>query len=94
VTAQVRIAGPDDAAALLRLKQGLDRETAFMLLGPDERDASAQDLADELSAMAGNSVVIVADSGGGQAGYVELTGGPFRLIDGEFVDELCMAVIL
>ena len=78
MTAQVRIAGPGDAAALLSLKQGLDRETAFMLLEPGERDASAQALADELSAMAGNSVVIVADSGGELAGYVELTGGSFR----------------
>ena len=32
----VRVAGPDDAAALLRLKQRLGRETAFMLLEPDE----------------------------------------------------------
>jgi RimJ/RimL family protein N-acetyltransferase len=76
----VRIAGPDDAAALLRLKQRLDRETAFMLLEPDERDPSVQALADELGAVArsGNSVVVVADSGAELAGYVELTGGPFR----------------
>jgi hypothetical protein len=62
----VRVAGPDDAAALLRLKQRLDQETAFMLLEPDERDTSVQALADELGAVArsGNSVVIVADSGG------------------------------
>jgi hypothetical protein len=46
--AKVRIAGPDDAEALLRLKQRLDRETAFMLLEPDERDTSVQTLADEL----------------------------------------------
>jgi acyl-coenzyme A synthetase/AMP-(fatty) acid ligase len=33
--AGIRIAGPGDAAALLRLKQCLDLETAFMLLEPD-----------------------------------------------------------
>jgi len=49
---KVRIAGPGDAAALLRLKQRLDQETAFMLLEPDERDTSANSLADELSAVA------------------------------------------
>jgi len=76
----VRIAGPDDAAALLGLKQRLDQETAFMLLEPGERDTSVQALADELGATArsGNSIVIVADSGEELAGYVELTGGPFR----------------
>jgi RimJ/RimL family protein N-acetyltransferase len=77
---QLRLAGPGDAAALLRLKQHLDRETAFMLLEPDERDPSVQALADELGAMArsGNSAVIVADSDGELVGYVELTGGSFR----------------
>ncbi len=77
---QIRTAGPGDAAALLALKQRLDRETAFMLLEPDERDTSVQALADELGAVArsGNSAVIVADSDGELAGYVELTGGSFR----------------
>lgn len=80
MTAPVRIAGPGDAAALLRLKQSLDTETSFMLLETDERETSVQDLASELGAAAqsGNSVVIVADSGGELAGYVELTGGSFR----------------
>jgi RimJ/RimL family protein N-acetyltransferase len=65
---------------LLRLKQRLDQETSFMLLEPGERDTSVQALADELGAVAQseNSVVIVAESGGGLAGYVELTGGTFR----------------
>jgi len=35
--ARIRIAGPGDPAALLRLKQRLDLQTAFMLLEPDER---------------------------------------------------------
>ncbi|HLK75767.1 MAG TPA: hypothetical protein VKU77_19215 [Streptosporangiaceae bacterium] len=102
MTAPVRIAGPGDAAALLRLKQSLDTETSFMLLETDERETSVQDLASELGAAAqsGNSVVIVADSGGELAGYVELGFGvegrraQCLLIGGEFVDELYMAVLL
>jgi RimJ/RimL family protein N-acetyltransferase len=77
---EVRIADPGDAAALLRLKQRLDQETAFMLLEPDERDPCVQALAEQLGAVerSGNSVVIVAGSSGELAGYVELTGGSFR----------------
>jgi len=48
--ARIRIAGPGDPAALLRLKQRLDLQTAFMLLEPDERDTSVQALADDLGA--------------------------------------------
>jgi RimJ/RimL family protein N-acetyltransferase len=78
--ARMRIAGPGDAAALLKLKQRLDRETSFMLLEADERDASVPAVADELAAVtrAGNSAVIVAESGDEMVGYVELTGGAFR----------------
>jgi len=36
----IRLAVPDDAAALLALQQRLDRQSAFMLLEPDERQAS------------------------------------------------------
>ena len=80
--AGIRIAGPGDAAALLRLKLRLDEETAFMLLEPGERDTSVQVLAEELDAVARseNSAVIVAESGDELAGYVELTGGAFRRI--------------
>jgi len=78
--ASIRIAGPGDAAALLRLKQRLDLQTSFMLLEPDERETAAQAVADELGAVArsGNSVVIVAESGDELVGYVELAGGAFR----------------
>jgi hypothetical protein len=40
----LRIAGPDDAMALMKLKQCLDEETSFMLLEPGERDTSVQAL--------------------------------------------------
>jgi hypothetical protein len=39
---RMRIAGTGDAAALLRLKHRLDRETSFMLLEAGERDTSVQ----------------------------------------------------
>jgi hypothetical protein len=39
--ARRRIAGPGDAAALLRLKQQLDQGTSFMLLEAGERETSA-----------------------------------------------------
>jgi RimJ/RimL family protein N-acetyltransferase len=76
---RLRIAGPGDAAALLRLKQRLDQETTFMLLEPDERHTSVPALANELevTARSGNSAVIVAESNGKLVGYVELTGGSF-----------------
>jgi RimJ/RimL family protein N-acetyltransferase len=78
--ARLRIAGPGDAAALLRLKQQLDRETSFMLLEPDERDASVPALARQLEdvARSGNSAVLLAELPDGLAGYLELTGGTFR----------------
>jgi hypothetical protein len=77
---EIRVAGPDDAAALLQLKQCLDLQTSFMLLEPDERETSVQALVDELGAVvrSGNSVVIVAESADELVGYVELAGGAFR----------------
>ena len=76
----LRIAGPDDAIELMKLKQRLDEETSFMLLEPDERDTSIQALARHLEevSQSGNSVVIVAGRRDDLAGYVELAGGRFR----------------
>jgi RimJ/RimL family protein N-acetyltransferase len=76
----LRIAGPDDAIALMKLKQRLDEETSFMLLEPDERDTSIQALARHLEELSRseNSVVIVAGRRDDLAGYVELAGGKFR----------------
>jgi RimJ/RimL family protein N-acetyltransferase len=76
----IRPAVPADAAALLELKQRLDRETSFMMYEAGEREASAQDLAADLDrvAQSANSVVLVADAGDHLAGYVELAGGSFR----------------
>ena len=76
----LRIAGPDDAIALMKLKQRLDEETSFMLLEPGERDTSIQALARHLEQVSRseNSVVIVAGRRDDLAGYVELAGGKFR----------------
>jgi len=78
--ARLRVAGPGDAAALLRLKQQLDQETSFMLLEPGERDTSVPALTSQLEdvARSGNSAVILAELPDGLAGYLELTGGAFR----------------
>ena len=76
----LRIGGPDDAAALMRLKQCLDEESSFMLPEPGERDPSVPALARHLEdvSRSENSVLIVADRRGELAGYVELVGGKFR----------------
>jgi RimJ/RimL family protein N-acetyltransferase len=75
-----REAGPRDAASLLALKRGLDRESSFMLLEPDERTEDEQDIAADLAAIAaaGNSVLMVAEAGGRIIGYAEARGGRFR----------------
>jgi len=77
---RLRVAGPDDAAGLLALKQALDRETSFMLLEPDERREDRQHVAADLGAVAdtANSVVIVAETAGRLVGYAEARGGRVR----------------
>jgi len=78
--ARFRPAWPGDAAGLLALKKDLDRETSFMLLEPGERTEDSTEVAAYLSSMAGtaNSVVIVAETAGGLAGYAEARGGGFH----------------
>ncbi len=74
-----REARPADAGALLAVKQQLDRETSFMLLEPDERTETAQNIAADLQCLAGsNSVVILAEGPGGVVGYIDARGGEFR----------------
>lgn len=75
-----RVAGPGDAAALLALKENLDRETSFMLLEPGERAVDPEDVATDLDKVAGmiNSVVILAETAGQLVGYVDARGGRFR----------------
>lgn len=69
-----------DAVARLALKRQLDRETHSMLLEPDERTETADDLRVALERIAGipNSVVLVAESDRQLIGYVGATGGAYR----------------
>jgi RimJ/RimL family protein N-acetyltransferase len=75
----IREATESDAGALLALKRALDQETSFMLLEPGERTTTEAELAGELRAVAArpNAVVLVADTGGELAAYVEARGGSF-----------------
>src|SRR5260370_38593042 len=68
-----REAGPGDAAAVLALKQDLDRETAFMLLEPGERSETVQAAAAELErvAPAASPVLILAEAARGLLGCVD-----------------------
>ena len=77
---RLRAAGPGDAAALLVLKQDLDRETSFMLLEPGERAEDPGGVAADLGVVAdtANSVVIVAEAASRLVGYAEARGGRFR----------------
>jgi RimJ/RimL family protein N-acetyltransferase len=74
------VARPYDAAALLELKHQLDRETAFMMYEPDERDSPVRDLAAELARLgrSANSVILLAELTDQLIGYVQLTGGSLR----------------
>jgi len=77
---RIRPARPYDAAALLELKRQLDRETAFMMYEPGERDSPVQDLAAELASVtrSANSAVLLAELADQLVGYVQLTGGSLR----------------
>lgn len=77
---RIRASSPSDAAALLALKHRLDRESQFMLLEPDERTSTAEEVARELQRLADspNSILIVAERPGELIGYIELTGGRYR----------------
>ena len=82
----VRVAGPEDADALLDLQQALDRETSFMLLTPGERPDDAALLRTRLETIAQGAdpaYVIVADTEARHAadrlaGYVDVSVQPFQ----------------
>jgi hypothetical protein len=77
---RIREATADDARSLLGLKRGLDRETSFMLLEPDERTTTEREIVEELRGIAArpNSAVLVAEDRGELVGYVEAIGGGAR----------------
>lgn len=77
--ADIRKAGPDDAAALLRLLHKLDAQSAYMMLEPGEREAAPDRLRDRLAAQdAAGSFDLVAEETGRLAGWLSAEVLPFR----------------
>ena len=75
----VRLAGPDDAAALLALQHRLDAQSSFMLLEPGEREQDPDRLRARLRAQGpAGGFDLVAGSGGGLAGWLAVEVPPFR----------------
>lgn len=81
----IRLAGPQDAAALLALQCRLDAQSSFMLLEPDERERVPDRLRDRLAAQgAAGSFDLVAEAEGGATADARLVGAlsvevlPFR----------------
>lgn len=68
----IRLAGPDDAALILDLQLALDRESAFMLMEPGERER-LEDLPDL-------SYRVVAVEGGRLVGHVNVVVQPFARV--------------
>lgn len=68
---------PGDAEELLRLQHTLDKETAFMMLEPGERQSSVQQVADMIQSFAESaaSILIGATADGQLGGYVAAKGG-------------------
>lgn len=73
---------PEDAGRLLSLQHSLDEETAFMLLEPDERQTSVQQVREriESTAKSANSILIGAEADGELAGYISVSGGELKRI--------------
>ena len=77
---RVREAGPDDAAALLKLFQEIHAETSFMLFEPDEWHPTVEEQAKriELGAKTGAAIFLLAEVEGAVAGGAFGTRGIAR----------------
>lgn len=73
---------PDDAGSLLSLQHSLDEETAFMLLEPEERQTSVQQVRERIESTgnSANSILIGAEADGELAGYISVSGGELKRI--------------
>ncbi|MDF9841203.1 MULTISPECIES: GNAT family N-acetyltransferase [unclassified Paenibacillus] len=73
---------PEDAGRLLSLQHSLDEETAFMLLEPDERQTSVQQVREliESKERSVNSILIAAEADGELAGYISVSGRDLKRI--------------
>jgi ribosomal protein S18 acetylase RimI-like enzyme len=76
---KIRLAGPDDAAALLALQRRLDTQSAFMLLEPDERERAPGRLRARLESqdLAG-SFDLIAEREARLLGWMSVEVLPFR----------------
>ncbi|MFF2907751.1 GNAT family N-acetyltransferase [Paenibacillus sp. NPDC057934] len=76
----LRVLHPGDAEELLNLQHRLDQESSFMLLEPDERRTTVDQLVDMLTSVAASdtSVLIGAEAEGSLVGYLSVRGGNVR----------------
>lgn len=79
-TLQIRPIQIDDATAFLALCTQLDRESTLMMLEPDERTSTLEELNERIARLlaSSNSTILVVDTGAGLCGYIEAEGGSFR----------------
>jgi ribosomal protein S18 acetylase RimI-like enzyme len=78
---QIRLAGPEDAGALLALQHRLDAQSEFMLLEPGEREQNPARLRNRLltQGRAGSfDLVAEGSDGDGLAGWLSVEVLPFR----------------
>jgi RimJ/RimL family protein N-acetyltransferase len=70
----------DDAAAFLDLRRHIDTETKFMLLEPDERTTTVEQVRERLAAWLAtdNKMVFLAEDDGQSVGYLSANGGDYR----------------
>jgi RimJ/RimL family protein N-acetyltransferase len=78
----IRPIQPGDAMAFLDLKKQLDRESKFMLLEPQERNSTLEEIRKEIEFLSlnHNGTILVAETENQIAGYLSLERGTFRRI--------------
>ena len=76
---KIRLAGPDDAAALLALQHRLDGQSSYMLLEPDEREQAPDRLRARLRDQGTTgSFDLIAAHDDGLVGWLSVEVLPFR----------------
>lgn len=80
VDVAIREIQESDASLFLALLNRLDKETAFMMLEPGERQTTVEEQQSRIRNWLENQrdIVLVADAGDELAGFVALQGGVFR----------------
>ena len=77
---QIRQITEEDATAFLKLNHQLDSETQMMLMEPDERTTTVEQIQRriEYTMRQDNEVVFVAEEDGNLVGYASVIGGQLR----------------